>query len=150
MRLPTARVKSGAGFITINAADLADHHELHEEQAPGFVDPRVEAADPESSDDAVHAAYVAAVEGMMATRHSMSVEDYRALPAETRLAHLEASAAKFDVVPLDPVPSDVTFRAAKGPRGLWYVMRADERMHPGYQTEDLANQAIGRLKQPTA
>ncbi len=160
MRVPTARVKSPTGgFITINASDLAEHHELHEVQAPGFVDPRAKPADDAEAD--VRTAAIGFVERMMAAHHDMILESYRELPASERLSHIgeaaesmqgellrrsEERARQHDEADREAsAEAGKTLRVAKGPRGLWFVMRGIERLHPGYAQEAEAQAAMAGL-----
>lgn len=166
MRVPTVRVKSpSGGFMTINAADFGEHHELHDVQAEDFVHPHdlrsreVKATggvtDPEAE---VRIAAAGFVERMMAAKHDMILESYRELPAAERLSHIgeaadEMQAAldrrsaertrQYEEAEREQAASDAAgdLRVARGPRGLWYVMRGDERLSVGHPTEDAANAA---------
>lgn len=98
MRVPTVRVKHPVlGFVTINASDFTDQHELHEEQAESFdaVHVRRAGATP-LLDPALRDAASALCLRMVAFRRQTGGQPFADLPAVEQLAIIGELGAELD------------------------------------------------------
>lgn len=147
----TIRVANPAepgSYMTINVADLAEAHVLWPEQAEGFVPLPPKAA---ITDPAVRDLAARIMIGLTAERLKLSGEDWDALSDAERLRQLQdAEVDCGDLLAIRHVARKAEAVASplaviKGPRGLWYVTRGDERVSKGYPTQPEASVELTRM-----
>jgi hypothetical protein len=133
MRTETVRVVNPARpdtFMTINRADFGPGHDLWHEQAEGFVPP---AAPRQNFDPAERDLAAEILNRMVPARLGISADEWAAMPGPARLDMLR----RFEMDMASPAPAAGALSVTKvsGPRGLWYVMRGDQRASQGFRTE---------------
>jgi hypothetical protein len=133
MHTDTVRVVNPARpdtFMTINRADFGPGHDLWHEQGEGFVPLPLPS---QHFDPAERQLAAEILNRIVPALLNVASDEWAAMPGPARLDMLR----RFEMDMAAPAPSDAALSVAKvsGPRGLWYVMRGDQRASQGFRSE---------------